>query len=294
MNEIKIAVLGGDARQGFLINELRLCGYKISSYGVIGKTDCECKDIKEALTGAGVVLLPFPVSPDGVFLNAVCDECNIKLSELFDLIRDSDVKSIYGGGIKPSVYALAKEKSLDLRDYGEIESVKIKNALCTVEGAIEIAMHELPINLSGSSCAVFGYGRIGSLLCKKLKALDVTVYAVARRSESLALAEAEGVIGVPLPYAKDLLGVCDVVFNTVPAKVIGSDMLTALKKDCAVIDLASPPGGVDFKKARELDLNVIWALSLPGKCSPKSAARIICRAVSDMILAETCKTKEQI
>lgn len=291
MNEIKIAVLGGDGRQGFLINELSNCGYSVSSYGVVGKTDCECTSVSEALIDASVVILPFPVSPDGVYLNAVCDECNIKLSDLFDLIRKSRVKTIYGGGIKPSAYAHAKEMGLTLRDYGEIESVKIKNALCTVEGAIEIAMHELPINLSGSSCAVFGYGRIGSLLCKKLKALDSTVYAIARRNETLALAEAEGVIGVPLAYAKGILGACDVIFNTVPAGIIDADMLSALKNDCTVIDLASSPGGVDFKKARELDLNVIWALSLPGKCSPKSAAKIICQAVTDMMRADMLKER---
>ena len=50
-----------------------------------------------------------------------------------------------------------------------------------------------------------------------------------------------------------------------------------------IIDLASAPGGVDTKTASELGLKVIWALSLPGKCSPFTAGNIICDSILETL-----------
>ena len=67
---------------------------------------------------------------------------------------------------------------------------------------------------------------------------------------------------------------CDVVFNTVPDKIIGgNELLTA--KNTLIIDLASKPGGVDMEKAKDLGVKVIWALGLPGKVAPVTSGNII-------------------
>ena len=64
-----------------------------------------------------------------------------------------------------------------------------------------------------------------------------------------------------------------------------------IRKDCLVIDLASKPGGVDFKAASELGVKVVWALGLPGKVAPISAGRIIADTVMN-ILSERGLTYE--
>ena len=66
-----------------------------------------------------------------------------------------------------------------------------------------------------------------------------------------------------------------IVVNTVPAPVLGRERLEKLDRDTLVIDLASLPGGVDWKAAGELGVKAISALGLPGKESPLTAARII-------------------
>jgi len=71
----------------------------------------------------------------------------------------------------------------------------------------------------------------------------------------------------------------DVVFNTVPAKLLNYTALSMLKSGTPVIDLASKPGGVDFEAARTLGTNIVWALSLPGKTAPVTAGEIICSTV---------------
>ena len=64
----------------------------------------------------------------------------------------------------------------------------------------------------------------------------------------------------------------DLVFNTVPAPVLGAEALRKLQPTALVVDLASKPGGVDFAAARELGRRVEWALSLPAKTAPRAAA----------------------
>lgn len=51
--------------------------------------------------------------------------------------------------------------------------------------------------------------------------------------------------------------------------------LRELKPTCLLVDLASTPGGIDFKAAEKLGLNAQWALSLPGKVAPESAAQYL-------------------
>ena len=42
-----------------------------------------------------------------------------------------------------------------------------------------------------------------------------------------------------------------------------------------LIDLASNPGGIDKKVAKEKGLQLIWALALPGKVAPTTTAEFI-------------------
>lgn len=67
----------------------------------------------------------------------------------------------------------------------------------------------------------------------------------------------------------------DLVFNTVPAPVLGVEELAALKERALVIDLASRPGGVDLDAAAALGVRVVWTLSLPGKVAPVTSGRYI-------------------
>lgn len=283
MNTEKIAVLGGDMRQSYLIEALESCGYTVSAYGIKGyATQCE-DTLIGAISGADAAVLPYPLSPDGVYLNAICENCNIKLRDLFRAFKSAGVSLVFGGSFKNDISELAGELNIKTVDYGKSEAVLIKNALCTAEGALEIAMRELPINLHGSKSAVLGYGRIGKLLCARLKALGSNVYTVARKPEALSYAEAEGIYAVKMPHIQSAIENADVIFNTAPSMILDLTHLLTLRKDCLIIDLASSPGGVDFNEAERLGLKVIWALSLPGKCSPKSAALIISEAVHEYI-----------
>jgi dipicolinate synthase subunit A len=75
----------------------------------------------------------------------------------------------------------------------------------------------------------------------------------------------------------------DIIFNTIPSVILGEEQLEKVKKDCVIIDLASKPGGVDFEASKRLGIKTIWALALPGKVAPITAANIIKSTIFNMM-----------
>ena len=63
--------------------------------------------------------------------------------------------------------------------------------------------------------------------------------------------------------------------NTIPSLILKEKEINCLKKDCLLIDLASSPGGIDIKAAKENKIKTIWALALPGKVAPLTSAEFI-------------------
>ena len=157
------------------------------------------------------------------------------------------------------------------------------NAPPTSEGAIQIAMEELPITLHGAKVLVIGAGRLGNVLIQQLQGLGAGVSLAARKFADLAWAQVWGCGVERSDQLKGWLCSYDLVINTVPAPVLGPEELSDLKPGCLVIDLASKPGGVDFAAASELGVKVIWALSLPGKTAPVTAGLAIKTAVYNIL-----------
>ena len=56
--------------------------------------------------------------------------------------------------------------------------------------------------------------------------------------------------------------------------------LLKVSPDCLLVDLASKPGGIDYKAAEILRLNTVQALALPGKYSPYSAAQYMAEVIT--------------
>ena len=157
------------------------------------------------------------------------------------------------------------------------------NTIPTAEGAIEIAIAETPITIHGSKSLVLGYGKIGKILAKDLFGLGAETFAMARKHADLAMIEGHGYEPLPLSSLKNRIHEFDIIFNTVPALILDDDILSNVRRDALVIDLASKPGGVDFDAAGRHGLKVIWALSLPGKIAPITSGAIIKDTIMNII-----------
>ena len=304
----KIAVIGGDMRSLAAAWAMSERGIAAAVWGFDkdatkddvprpGGSIIKCTTVCEAVSGADAIVLPLPVSGDGIRLNCPQSSRELKLCDLFGLLS-GDVP-IFGGLVSEDVKKRADEHGLTITDYYDRDELCILNAVPTAEGAVAIAINELPITLSGADTVVLGFGRVARVLCRTLRALGANVTACARKPADFAwmrtmdikpaditLLESQSEpSGFDVESAGHAVSRADVVFNTVPSKLLTYPVLGMLKTGVPVIDLASKPGGVDFDAARQLGVNVIWALSLPGKTAPESAGRIICSTVLG-ILAE--------
>ena len=291
--ETRIAVLGGDARQRFAAKKLMEDGYSVSVWGLgnlgmQGLGAVACADWRAAVSNADVLLLPLPVSVDGVRLNCPMQGPaeSVRLSLLPDAFGG---RMILGGRIPEALRDLATKKGKICTDYFDSELLQLKNALPTAEGAIFVAMGELPVTLDGIQAAVVGYGRIGSLLAEKLMALGVRVTVLARRREALQHAALRHHKGILLRCEDgyrgldDLPADCRVIFNTVPERIFAGDALEKLPKDCLFVDLASAPGGIDFAEAEKKGIRALWATALPGKYSPETAGVMIAETIETIL-----------
>ena len=285
MNEnIKLSVIGGDARQSAAARKLEEQGFKCSLFGTeVFEGQSLCRDLAECLKDTNAVILGVPFSNDGHRVNCKSPDYAISLRSLYERLAPRSL--MLGGKVTPEAQSQAALYGVRFLDYLEREEVNIHNAVPTAEGAIEIAMRELPVTLFGSRSAVLGYGRVGRALAERLKALGSDVTVAVRRERDAAWCKASGLKTLGYSSLADLRGF-DVIFNTVPARVLGSAELADIGSASLIIDLASKPGGVDMDSARELGCRVIWALSLPGKVAVRTAGEIIADSVLSILREE--------
>ena len=284
-----IAVIGGDNRQGYLADALARDGMDVivnglEKYPGLHKTKF-LSDTVEAIERADIIILPVPVSHDGVTVNAPYSYSVIYLSDV--LAAASPDQLILGGKIDPSLASSLADQGLTGVDYLAREELSIRNAIPTVEGALAIAIKETPVTLFGSKCLVIGYGRLGKVMSARLKDLGAVVTVSARKQADLAWILANGCDPIRTADIYGSLEDYDVIVNTVPALILTRRELQKCRPDTVIIDLASAPGGLDYDAAQQQGVKAIQALSLPGKIAPASAALIIKDTILNIIREET-------
>ena len=164
------------------------------------------------------------------------------------------------------------------------EELAVRNAVPTAEGALRLAMEAAPVTLHGAACVVTGFGRVGQALALRLRALGADVWVAERSPARQALAESMSLPCGGFAALPARLSTAELVFNTVPAPVLGEAELAALRQGTPVIELASAPGGVDGEAAAHHGIRVILAPGLPGKEAPLTAARALRDTVYHMML----------
>ena len=265
MNIKRILVIGGDSRIKYLAQSLSEDGFIVNYFE-------EKEPLKNAVENSDAVILGLPCSRDDKTVDAPNLSEGVILKDLFHIMGKG--KLLLAGKMSDAVKAVADVFSVKWVDYFMREGLEILNSVPTYEGAIQIAMEELPITLFGSNAVICGFGKVGEPLARMLHAMGVNVTVCARRSSQRAKARILGVKAVDFSYLGGCMADADLVFNTVPQMIIDREKLLDAK-NALIIDLASKPGGVDMDAARDLGIKVIWALGLPGKVAPVTSGNII-------------------
>ncbi len=266
------AIIGGDLRVIKLAQMLAKDGNKIYAYGLEKAEELKnynniifaeklSKAIKEDVE---VVIGPIPFSSNGTTINAPFSEKEISIREL---MHHLNAKILIAGSITPDVYDMANDEYIEIIDIMKREELAVLNTISTAEGAIEIAIANTNKIIHGSNVLILGFGRIGKVLARKMAGLSAKVTCAARKDEDLAWIRAYGHKETNINVLGENLAEYDLIINTVPHLILTKERMKYVKDDCLLIDLASNPGGIDKKSAKDKNLKLIWALALPRKSS---------------------------
>lgn len=280
-------IAGGDSRAAALARQLS----GIGRMAVVG-FDCPedfsgeivwhptLSDVKDS---PDVLILPIPVSRDGSTVWAPWSAEKLPVGHVLDLCRKDTL--VVGGKFTPEIAGMCRERELTFTDLLEREDFAVLNALPTAEGALEKVLEGLPVTIHRLPVLITGYGKVARLCHHVFAGVGADVTVAARSSRDLAWAEAYGAKAVPLSEISTALPGCRVLLNTVPARILGKELLSLLPKDAFLLELASVPGGIDLEAAAELSLQATAAPGLPGQTAPEAAGAVIAKTIC-RILAE--------
>ena len=258
---MRLLAVGGDARMQGAIDAAKKAGWESSWI-----QDGQIEDAQVC----DVLMLPWPHSfRDGRLVTAPPRRGAAKEAVLTALPPCR--VALYGSGAAPEELTNTGEAFIPQTD----ELFLRRNAQLTAEGAICRAMQKTEHALLTSTCLITGYGRIGQELTARLVAMGAFVIVCARSEMQMRAAHALGAHPVPLGQLGSAAFTADVIFNTVPARVMGEDVLAMIGGDTHVMEQASAPYCVDVAAAKKLGVHVEVEGGIPGRYAPLDAGEAL-------------------
>jgi dipicolinate synthase subunit A len=267
--KVVIGMLGGDKREQEIARLAAATGAQVRAHGFPwperGITGVQhLNDPAAVLKGARFALFPIPgiaasgalfapaaaapIVPDRAMLAGMAPRAHIIL-----------------GWADTNLKANAATLSIELHEYEWDRSLMLQRTPAIIEGLLKIVIENTAITIHNAKACVVGQGTIGAVLARYLVALGAHTHVAARNAEQRAAAYVAGATPHLMDDLAALAPSLDLVFSTVPSRVVGEDVLSRLPKTALIVDLAAPPGGVDFEAARRLGLNAIWGRGLGSR-----------------------------
>ncbi len=126
-----LAVVGGDLRQAYLARLLQADGHSVGVYALerqqFPEKIYDVKNPKVQFAQMDAVILPMPVTVDGVYLNAPLSNAPYHIETILDAIPPE--KLVLCGAASPAVLAHAAGNQLHCMDYLQREELAIRNAV---------------------------------------------------------------------------------------------------------------------------------------------------------------------
>jgi len=281
--DLVIAVVGGDEREQEIARLAAATGAVVRAFafpwpeaGITGVTPVA--DARSALEGADFALFPIPgMSSDG---SLFATEKVVPDKDMLSVLKPG--AHIILGTADSALRAVAAELGIGLHEYESDTELMLLRMPAIVEGAIKIVIENTSVTIHNADIAVVGYGNIGRLLTRTLVLLGARVYLFARNPVQRADAFAVGARSAPLEELIAVAPSLDILLSTVPAPIVGSDVLDALPTHAFVADLSAPPGGVDLDHATGIGRRAIWARAL-GRRAPVTVGASQWRGISERI-----------
>jgi dipicolinate synthase subunit A len=266
----RIAVIGGDQRDPQIARLAAATGAAVHAFGlpwpgegVPGVTLAPTPHA--AAAGADYLFFPIPL---GVGLRLYAPHAPEPIvADRALLCLPAPGAHLFLGRATPELRQVAEEAGIQLHEYDPDRELMLLRAPAIVEGALQLAIANTDITIHDATVVVVGYGTIGSLLARRLRGLGARVHVAARNPVQRAAAYADGATPLTLEELPALAPGLAMVFSTVPARVVGREVLERLPRGSLVLDIAPPPHHADLQLAGELGHRAVWARGL-GRRAP--------------------------
>lgn len=284
----QIAIIGGDARYIELIRQLDalhdittiITGFNKLEQGFTGSKQVDFEDLKDYSLDA--IILPITGTElDGKVETVFSDENIYLTKEWFDTLRKPT--PVFTGISNEFLDEITKLTNAQVIPLLDRDDVAIYNSIPTAEGTLMMAMQHTDYTIHSSRVIVAGFGRVGHTVANKFSALGAKVSVTSSHIYDLARVTEMGLTAIPLHKLPAYTSHCDILINTIPAKVITKESIQHLPHHALIFDLASKPGGTDFDYAKKRGIKAILSESLPGVVAPKTAGKILADVIIQIL-----------
>lgn len=295
---MQIAVIGGDARQLEIIRKLTELDARLSLIGFEQLDHAFTGAVKEKLdeadlTNMDALILPVPgTNLEGQIETIFSNEKVILTADV--LAKTPDYCTIYSGISNSYLNGITNQSNRTLIQLFERDDVAIYNSIPTVEGTIMMAIQHTDFTIHGSNITVLGLGRCGMSVARTFAALGGKVKVGARKSEHLARITEMGLTAFHFNDLEREVKDVDILINTVPFPIVNATVLSKMPPHTLVIDLASKPGGTDFRYAEKRGIKALLAPGLPGIVAPKTAGLILANVLAQLLQDDLRKRKGKV
>jgi len=280
---MKIAILGGDDREQEIARLAAGTGAIVSAYGfpwlesgIFGVR--LSANAVECLRDADFCLMPIPgIATDG---SIFATQKIVPREDLLSVMADGS--HIILGKADEGLADVARKLGIGIHEYEHDKELMLLRAPAIVEAALRIIIENTAITIHDASVCVVGLGNIGSVLMRSLLALGAHVTVAVRNPVQRATAYTFGARGLPLAQLKESASRFDIIISTVPAPVVGKEIIDELPSLCLIMDMSAPPGGVDVEYATSTGRTAIWARAL-GRRAPITVGRSQWTGISEII-----------
>ena len=267
--KLTIGMLGGDKREQEIARLAALTGATVRAHGfpwpergIPGVTHFD--DPAAVLKGARFALFPIPgIAANGALF---APAARAPIIPTRDMLAGMPSRAhIILGWADQNLKSHAEALGIAIHEYEWDRALMLRRAPAIIEGLLKIAIENTDITIHDANVCVVGHGTIGAALARTLVALGAHVHVAARNAEQRAAAYVAGATPHGLAELSELAPRLDMVFSTVPLRVVGSDVLGRLPPSALVVDLAAPPGGIDLEAAKRRGLKAIWGRGLGSR-----------------------------
>jgi dipicolinate synthase subunit A len=293
---MQIAVIGGDARQLEIIRKLTELDAKLSLIGFEQLDHAFTGAVKEKIdevdfTNIDAFILPVAGTNLEGHVETIFSNEKVLLTEEV-LSKTPDHCTIYSGISNSYLNGITEKANRKLVKLFERDDVAIYNSIPTVEGTIMMAIQHTDFTIHGSNIVVLGLGRCGMSVARTFHLLGAKVKVGARKSEHLARITEMALTPFHLNDLKKEVNNTDILINTIPYPIVSAAVISKMPAHTLIIDIASKPGGTDFRYAEKRGIKALLAPSLPGIVAPKTAGKILADVLAQLFQEDYSMRKE--